>query len=96
MRDALLPQFVQSRSLTNNWIDVLPGIRARYWNAGHLLGSASIEIEFMTEGHGSFGVLASGDIGPDAKLFQPDPEGPTDLDYVICKSTYGGGRTGRR
>ena len=28
------------------WIDVIPGVRARYWNAGHLLGSASIEIEF--------------------------------------------------
>ena len=27
------------------WIDVIPGVRARYWNAGHLLGSASIEIE---------------------------------------------------
>ena len=28
------------------WIEVQPGIRARYWNAGHLLGSASIELEF--------------------------------------------------
>ena len=28
-----------------SWIDVMPGVRARYWNAGHLLGSASIEIE---------------------------------------------------
>ena len=28
------------------WIDVIPGVRARYWNAGHLLGSASIELEF--------------------------------------------------
>ena len=27
------------------WVDVIPGVRARYWNAGHLLGSASIEIE---------------------------------------------------
>ena len=73
------------------WTDVLPGLRARYWNAGHLLGSASIEIEFA--GHGKAGaplrVLASGDIGPDAKLLQPDPEAPAGLDYVICESTYG-------
>ena len=27
------------------WITPVPGIRARYWNAGHLLGSASIEVE---------------------------------------------------
>ena len=33
-----------------NWVDVIPGVRARYWNAGHLLGSASIEIEFAGDG----------------------------------------------
>ena len=32
------------------WVNVVPGVRARYWNAGHLLGSASIEIEFDREG----------------------------------------------
>jgi metallo-beta-lactamase family protein len=31
----------------------------------------------------------SGDIGPDAKLLQPDPEAPAGLDYVISESTYG-------
>ena len=29
-----------------SWFEVMPGVRARYWNAGHLLGSASIEIQF--------------------------------------------------
>ena len=58
---------------------------------GHLLGSASIEIEFAGEGKDGkpLRVLASGDLGPDAKLLQPDPEAPTGLDYVICESTYG-------
>jgi metallo-beta-lactamase family protein len=69
----------------------MPGVRARYWNAGHLLGSASIEIEFAGAGKDGkpLRVLASGDIGPDAKLLEPDPEAPTGLDYVICESTYG-------
>ncbi len=73
------------------WVQVMPGVRARYWNAGHLLGSASIEIEFAGEGASGkpLRVLASGDLGPDAKLLQPDPEAPTGLDYVICESTYG-------
>jgi metallo-beta-lactamase family protein len=73
------------------WIEPAPGVRARYWNAGHLLGSASIEIEF-TDSDSSrppLRVLMSGDIGPDAKLLQPDPEAPADFDYVICESTYG-------
>jgi metallo-beta-lactamase family protein len=73
------------------WVAVIPGVRARYWNAGHLLGSASIEIE--VERAGSDGrplrLLASGDIGPDAKLLQPDPKAPADFDYVISESTYG-------
>jgi metallo-beta-lactamase family protein len=73
------------------WIKVLPGVRARYWNAGHLLGSASIELEFDSEGLDGqpLRLLASGDIGPDAKLLQPDPEAPTGFDYVIAESTYG-------
>ncbi|MGY4314127.1 MBL fold metallo-hydrolase RNA specificity domain-containing protein [Bradyrhizobium sp. JR3.5] len=73
------------------WNDVLPGVRARYWNAGHLLGSASIEIECV-DGDAlrkPLRILASGDIGPDAKLLQPDPEAPAGFDYVISESTYG-------
>ena len=73
------------------WVDVIPGVRARYWNAGHLLGSASIEIEFADEDASQkpLRVLASGDVGPDAKLLQPDPEAPAGFDYVISESTYG-------
>jgi len=74
-----------------SWFEPMAGVRARYWNAGHLLGSASIEIEFGGAGKDGkpLRVLASGDIGPDAKLLEPDPEAPTGLDYVICESTYG-------
>ncbi|CUT10497.1 Metallobetalactamase family protein RNAspecific [Bradyrhizobium sp.] len=72
------------------WIDVMSGVRARYWNAGHLLGSASIELEFADAGATRpLRVLLSGDVGPEAKLLQPDPQAPSDLDYVISESTYG-------
>jgi len=74
-----------------SWTHVIDGVRARYWNAGHLLGSASIEIEIAGEGRSSSALrlLASGDIGPDGKLLQPDPEAPSHFDVVICESTYG-------
>jgi metallo-beta-lactamase family protein len=72
------------------WITPVPGIRARYWNAGHLLGSASIEVEVARESQRPLRILFSGDIGPDQRLFEPDPEAPVDFDYVICESTYGG------
>ncbi|MFN8703485.1 MAG: MBL fold metallo-hydrolase [Rhodospirillales bacterium] len=73
------------------WVEVVPGVRARYWNAGHLLGSASIEIEFPNEAaeNQPLRILVSGDIGPDEKLLQPDPEAPVGFDYLITESTYG-------
>ncbi len=75
----------------DQWIEVLPDIRARYWNAGHLLGSASIELEFANQGEGGqpLRILASGDIGPDAKLLETSPEAPSGFDYIISESTYG-------
>jgi metallo-beta-lactamase family protein len=100
-RPEVLPIYTQADAIASldafrpvgyeNWVTVMPGVRARYWNAGHLLGSASIEIEFAGEGAAGkpLRVLASGDIGPDAKLLEPDPEAPTGLDYVFSESTYG-------
>ncbi len=72
------------------WVEPIPGVRARYWNAGHLLGSASIELEFGDKGsQAPLRVLVSGDVGPEAKLLQPDPQAPTSFDYVISEATYG-------
>jgi metallo-beta-lactamase family protein len=74
----------------NDWFAVLPGLRARFWNAGHLLGSASVEIELaQADGAAALQLLFSADIGPDYKLMHSDPEGPCGVDYLICESTYG-------
>lgn len=67
-----------------DWFSPLPGLRARLWNAGHMLGSASVEIET-----GGLRLLFSGDIGPEAKLLHPDPDAPRNLDFVVMESTYG-------
>lgn len=73
-----------------DWFAVLPGLRARFWNAGHLLGSASIEIELAQDGdEPPLRLMFSADIGPDSKLMHSDPEGPSGVDYLICESTYG-------
>ena len=73
------------------WRDLGSGVRIRFWNAGHILGAASIEIELAQEESEGENVrlLFSGDIGPEYKLFHPDPDGPSDIDYVICEATYG-------
>jgi len=72
------------------WFSPAPGIRMRHWNAGHLLGSASIETEVEDGGKKPVRILFSGDIGPDNKMLEHDPEAPTGFDFVVCESTYGG------
>jgi metallo-beta-lactamase family protein len=74
------------------WQSVADGVRIRLWNAGHILGSASIELELETgrDDPKVLRMLFSGDIGPDHKLFHPDPDAASDFDYVVCESTYGG------
>lgn len=66
------------------WFEPMPGFRARLWNAGHILGAASAELEA-----GGARILCSGDLGPENKAFHPDPEAPRAFDHVICESTYG-------
>lgn len=74
-----------------NWVDLGP-VKVRYWNAGHILGAASIEIVAKNAQPDipPQKLVFSGDIGPDHKAFHPDPDAPNDLDFVICESTYGG------
>ncbi|HMQ64756.1 MAG TPA: MBL fold metallo-hydrolase [Amaricoccus sp.] len=43
----------------------------------------------VADGERPLRLLFSADIGPDAKLLQPEPQGPVDLQHVICESTYG-------
>jgi metallo-beta-lactamase family protein len=70
------------------WLEPKPGVRARYWNAGHLLGSASIEVE-ISDGDRPIRMMFSGDLGPEEKAFHPEPDAPSGYDYIVCESTYG-------
>ena len=72
------------------WINPGPGVRARFWNAGHIIGSASIEVEVANGDGKPVRLMFSGDIGPDEKVFYNEPEGPAGFDYILCESTYGG------
>jgi metallo-beta-lactamase family protein len=65
-------------------------VRARYWNAGHILGSASIEVEVMDGDGKPVTILFSGDLGPDEKVFYLAPDAPSGFDYILSESTYGG------
>ena len=65
-----------------------PGLEVCFTDAGHLLGSASIEL-WVTEGAETTKLVFSGDIG---NLNQPllrDPDYLSGADYVVMESTYG-------
>ncbi len=72
----------------NQIISVCDGIKIRFIDVGHLLGSASIEV-WIEEEDVSKKLVFSGDIG---NLNQPlirDPQYITEADYVVMESTYG-------
>lgn len=73
----------------NGWIDLPLGVKARFWNAGHILGAASIELKIPGDQGKIVHILFSGDLGPENKLFHPSPESPHDIDYLVVESTYG-------
>jgi metallo-beta-lactamase family protein len=68
--------------------DVAPGVRATFFEAGHILGSASVLLE-CTERRRTRHVLYSGDIGRWGLPIIRDPHPPAGADVVIMESTYG-------
>lgn len=72
------------------WFEPGDGVRVRFWNAGHMLGSASAEVVVQEEGESEkLRILFSGDLGPEEKAFHPEPDAPEGFDYIVCESTYG-------
>ena len=67
---------------------IADGIRICFRDAGHLLGSASIEIWIDEEGV-SRKLIFSGDIGNSSQPLINDPTLPSEADYIIMESTYG-------
>jgi len=65
-----------------------PEVSAVFHEAGHILGSASIELR-VNEGGQSRTILFSGDVGQWNKPLITDPELAVQADYVILESTYG-------
>jgi metallo-beta-lactamase family protein len=68
--------------------DVVPGLRATFVDAGHILGSASVVLE-CTEGSRQTRLVFSGDVGRWGLPIIRDPQPPRGADAVILESTYG-------
>ena len=64
------------------------GIKYRFVDAGHILGSGSLELWFQGIG-GEKKIVFSGDVGKNENPIINDPEHVVEADYVLVESTYG-------
>ena len=69
-------------------VEVLPGFHVTFVEAGHILGSASVILEYEDEGKPRR-LVFSGDIGRSGLPIIRDPDPPVGADVVIMESTYG-------
>lgn len=69
-------------------MQLAPGIRATFFDAGHILGSASILLELEEDGR-QRSVLFSGDLGNSGRPLLRDPAFPPGADVVVMETTYG-------
>ena len=69
-------------------IALAPVIRATFFDAGHILGSASILVE-VTEEAETRSVFFSGDIGNAGRPLLRPPTTPARADFIVMESTYG-------
>lgn len=84
----VMSQFVQVPYVrqSKQWKEILPGISIKFYDAGHILGSAITVVKW------NGGTLAySGDVGPLELPLLRDPEVPEEeIDTLLLEATYGG------
>ena len=84
--EQILPMF--KRAVYDEPVEVAPGVRCTWVDAGHILGSASVKFELEDQGARKT-VVFSGDIGPRGAPLLRDPVTFDRADVVFLESTYG-------
>lgn len=72
----------------NQWIELFDGFKVRFRDAGHLLGSAIIEM-LVSEDDKNIKLIYTGDLGNNCIPILKDPTLVDYGDYIIMESTYG-------
>jgi len=71
------------------WFAVAPGVKAIFYDAGHILGSAITILE-VSEGSNTHRLVYTGDLGRRNLPILRDPHVVHNVDHLIIESTYGG------
>ena len=69
-------------------LELAPGLRATFLDAGHILGSASVYLQLEEAGR-QRSVAFSGDLGNSGRPLLRDPVPPPKVDAVVMETTYG-------
>lgn len=67
----------------------IPGVTARLFDAGHILGSASVCLDVEERGREPYRLWFSGDIGRLDLPLLKDPVLPQEANYLVMECTYG-------
>ncbi len=73
-------------------LEVAPGVRVMFHDAGHILGSSfvTVEVDEVKNSQGQpFRLIFSGDLGNDRIPILPPTEAISRADAVVCEATYG-------
>jgi metallo-beta-lactamase family protein len=70
-------------------IEVVDGVTLTYRDAGHILGSALVQLDVREDGRDRRFVF-TGDLGRRGMGLQPDPTVIKGIDVLVSESTYGG------
>ncbi len=72
----------------DRWMDVVKGVKVLFTDAGHILGSASVNL-VINQGGDDLRIAFSGDIGRPNRPILRDPQEMWPADIIITESTYG-------
>lgn len=87
-RDAEAALKLFSSEPYNRLFEVIPGVTAQFYEAGHILGSAITVLDIEERGQ-KVRLAFSGDLGRKGMPILRDPTFIADVDYLIMESTYG-------
>jgi len=98
--DALTALKLLAPTPYDRWLELGPGVRARFGNAGHILGAAFVEIRLAHEhlehpprqdtvNPGETTLVFSGDLGRYGVPLHTDPDPRPACDVLVVESTYG-------
>ena len=71
-----------------NWYTIDEGIQLLYTDAGHIIGSAAVNLK-ITENGKTTAITFSGDVGRYRDIILRSPQNYPQADYIILESTYG-------